>query len=470
MGYKTTWFRGIFPPLVTPFTPDDRVDEEAYRQLIRRLLPHVNGFVPGGTTGEFSYLTTDERKRIIEVCLDEVDGRVPVLAGTGAPATRDALALTEWARDAGVSGALIVAPYYLKPSFNEVYDHFSALNRLGLPIVLYNIPQCAGTDLRWWTAEGLLLDMDNVVGIKDSSGDVRFLEALLEKVKGKVSIFVGHDEAVLPALAAGADGAIVGSANLVPDVWQTIYRAVQEGDLATARQWQEWVQPLARVVAGSNPAQAVKKGLEMMGLPLGDARRPILPGGGLRWEDYAELRAQLEGLGKIPPVEVRYDLGDRQVRTRLPAIPQTPRAVSGWDLRVGSGVAGPPPLETARVELMLGRRDGPVGRAIARTQAGWGQERGLRVINERPLTLLTPALPVGSARHSRLVYENAADGVNLAIRQSIESGFLPDELLDDLALIVAVSVNPAATIARRVTLNHCQAAVQAIRRAVEGEA
>ena len=137
MGYKTDWFKGIFPALVTPFTSDSRFDEAAYRALIRHVLPHVNGVVPCGTTGEFSYMSFEERKQVIEVCLDEVNDRVPVLAGTGMPSTRETLALTEWARDAGVSGALVVAPYYLKPSFNEVYDHYRALDKLGLPLVLY---------------------------------------------------------------------------------------------------------------------------------------------------------------------------------------------------------------------------------------------------------------------------------------------------------------------------------------------
>src|SRR5512137_212154 len=107
-GKKTDWFKGIFPALVTPFTPDDRLDEAAYRALIRFVLPHVDGVVPCGTTGEFSSLTLDEKKRTIEVCLDEVGGRVPVLAGTGCQSTRETVELTRWAKDAGATGALVV--------------------------------------------------------------------------------------------------------------------------------------------------------------------------------------------------------------------------------------------------------------------------------------------------------------------------------------------------------------------------
>lgn len=468
MGYKTEWFRGIYPALVTPFTDDGLFDEAAYRALIRHVLPHVNGVVPCGTTGEFSYMALEERQQVIAICLDEVGGRVPVLAGTGCPSTRDTLALTRWARDAGVTGVLVVAPYYLKPSFNEVYDHYRALDELGVPLVLYNIPQCAGTHFRWWTAEGMLLDFDNVVGIKDSSGDLPFMEALFEKVKGRVGIFVGHDEVVQAALAAGADGAILASANLIPDIWQKVYLATLEGDLATAQMWQQRVQKLVRIVVRCSSTQAVKEGLRMMGVSVGDSRHPVMPGGGFRREDYEELRLQLEDLGKLQEAEVFYDLGDRRVRTRVPATPDTPSVVTGWTLRVGEGFAGPPFQEIAHVDLLMGRRDGPVGRAVERAMAGWGQERGLKIINERPLTLLVPTVTIRTAKQRRLFYQHAAEGINLAIRKNVESGYLPEEMLDRIVLVVNAFVHPAASIAKRVAFNNYKAMMQAVRKAIEG--
>ena len=247
MTKKPDWFKGIFPALVTPFTEDGQVNETAYRALIRYVLPHVDGVVPCGTTGEFVYLSIEERKRAIEIALDEVAGRVPVVAGTGCPSTRETVELTRWAKEAGATAALVVAPFYLKPTFNEVYEHFERVNEVGLPIIMYNIPQCAGTHFKWWTAEGMAY-LPNVVGIKDSSGDVPFLEALFEKIKGRIGIFVGHDEIVAAALAAGADGAILASANLIPDIWQKVYAAVKEGDLATAQQWQAKIQKLVRII------------------------------------------------------------------------------------------------------------------------------------------------------------------------------------------------------------------------------
>jgi 4-hydroxy-tetrahydrodipicolinate synthase len=470
MGYKTDWFKGIFPALVTPFTADDKPDEKAYRELIRFVLPHVNGVVPCGTTGEFSYMTLEERKRVVEICLDEVGGRVPVLAGTGCTSTRETVALTEWARDAGAAGALIVAPYFLKPAFNEVYDHFRAVDQVGLPVVFYNIPQCAGTHFKWWTAEGMALDFENSIGIKDSSGDLSFMEAMFEKVKGKVSIFVGHDEVVQAALAAGADGAILASANLIPDVWQRVYRATQEGDLETAQYWQQQVQKLVRIIVRNGSTQAVKEGLRMIGLPIGDSRHPIMPGGAFRREDREELRLQLElsGVDKIKKTPVTVDLGQRQVETEVFATPQTPRIVSGFTLKVGEGFAGPPFQELAHVDLLLGLKDGPVGRAITRSMAGWGEERGLRIINERPRTLLVPTVTIRTAKQRRLFYEHAAEGVNLAIQLSIEDGFLPEPILDDVVLIVNAFVHPAASIAKRVEGNNYKAMRHAIRKALEG--
>jgi formaldehyde-activating enzyme len=206
----------------------------------------------------------------------------------------------------------------------------------------------------------------------------------------------------------------------------------------------------------------------MMGLPVGDSRHPIVPGGGFKREDYGELRLQLEALGKLAPATLRYDLGDRQVETRVAATPQTPRTISGFTLKVGEGFAGPPFQELAHVDLLLGLKDGPVGRAIERSMAGWGEERGLCIVSERPRTLLVPTVTIRTAKQRRLFYEHAAEGVKLAVRLSIEDGFLPEAILDDVVLIANVFVHPAASIAKRVELNNYKATRHAIRKALEG--
>ena len=457
MSKKPAWFKGIFPALVTPFGRDGQVDEGALRSLIRRVLPHVDGVVPCGTTGEFVYLTPEERKRVVEVTVDEVAGRVPVVAGTGAPSTRETIALTEHARAAGATAALIVAPFYLKPTFNEVYDHYRAINdAVDLPIVLYNIPQCAGTHFRWWTAEGLAY-LDRVVGIKDSSGDIPFLMALFEKIKGVIGIFTGHDETVAAALAAGADGAILASANLIPDIWQEIYQAVKAGDLAHAQKRQAEIQKLVRIVVRKGSTQAVKEGLRLLGLEVGNSRHPVMPGDAFEREDYEELRIQLEHLGKASTPA-------RPVPGAMPV-----HSLEGdLTLRVGEGFSGPPFSEVAHIDLLLGRWDGPVGRAIQRALAEGRPGHDVQLVVDRPRTLLVPTVTLRTQRQRELVYGDAAAGVRLAIQHSIEDGFLPRDRLDEIALIANVFVHPGASIRKRVELNNYKAMRAAIRKAVEG--
>jgi 4-hydroxy-tetrahydrodipicolinate synthase len=467
MSKKTEWFRGIFPALVTPFTQDDRLDEAAYRALIRFVLPHVNGVVPIGTTGEFVYLSADEKRQAIGIALDEVAGRVPVVAGTGCPSTRETVALTRWAKDAGVQAALVAAPYYLKPTYNEVYEHYDAVNQVGLPIILYNIPQCAGTHYEWWTAEGMAY-LDNVIGIKDSSGDMPFLMTLLEKIKGYVSIFCGHDEIVTAALIAGADGAILASANLIPDIWQEIYNAVRNGDVAKACALQAKIQTLVRVVVRQGSVQAVKEGLGMMGLNVGHGRLPMMAGDAFRWEDREELRIQLEKLGKILPQPVQYELAGKPTQTRLPATPQTPRQIKGFALKVGEGFAGPPFFELAHVDLLIGECGGPVDKAIQKALGVPHPGHEVRIIHERPRTLLVPTVTIRSEKQAQHIYEYATSGVLKAIEASIADGFLPEEALNRLVMIANVFVYPGATNRKRIEMNNYKAMRAAIRKAIEG--
>lgn len=466
MSKKPDWFKGIFPALVTPFTGDDKLDETAYRELIRHLLPHVDGLVPSGTTGEFSYMTEAEKIRTFEIALEEANSK-PVIAGTGCPSTRATVRLTQAAKDAGCAAALVVAPYYLKPTFNEIYEHYQLVDQVGLPIILYNIPQCAGTHYKWWTAEGMATDFENVVGIKDSSGDVPFLMALLEKLKGTIGIFTGHDETLAAALAAGADGAILASANLIPDIEQEIYQAVQRGDLETARRRQKEIQIVTRIVVRKGANQAVKEGLRMKGLAMSDSRLPIMPGGAFERQDREDLRTQLENLGYIGKKPVTFPVGDGLVADYA-ATSATPPTIGDLTLCVGEGFAGPPFSELAHIDLLLGLKDGPVGRAMERALQEGRPGHKLEVINERPRTLLVPTITVRGAKAAQLVYEDAAAGVNLAVEHSIAQGFLPEGLLDEVCLIANVFVHPAAAIRRRIKINNYKAMRGAIRKAIEG--
>lgn len=460
---KMGWFKGIFPALVTPFTDDNRVDEQAFRELIRSVLLHVDGVVPNGTTGEFSSLAIEEKKQLIEICIDEVGGRVPVLAGTSCPSTGETVELTEWAKDAGASGALVCAPYFLKTTFNETYDHYKEVDQVGLPLVLYNIPQTAGTHYRWWTAEGMGLAFDNVIGVKDSSGDMPFFMALLEKLEGTIGIFCGHDEIAGVAMLAGGDGAILASANIIPDIWQEIYQAAKNGDRAFVQRRHKEIQILTRLVVRKGGPQAAKEAVRMMGLKMSNARFPMIQGGEFEREDYEDMRTQLCNLGKIP--RVKKICGGTEVDYM--ATPETPEKLEDLTLCVGEGFAGPPLSEVAHIDLLLGWRDGPVGKAIDRALKEPRPGHELVIIKDRPRTMLVPTVTVRGAEAKQLVFEEAASGLNLAIDHAIVEGILPKALLDELCMIANVFVHPAASIRQRVKINNYKAMRGAIRKAIE---
>lgn len=461
---KTDWFKGIFPALVTPFTEDDRIDEEAFRELIRSVLPHVNGVVPNGTTGEFSSLSFEEKQQVIEICIDEVGGQVPVLVGTSCPSTRETIELTQWAKEAGASGALVCAPYFHKPSFNEVYDHYGAINDLGLPLVLYNIPQTAGTHFRWWTAEGMGRAFDNVIGIKDSSGDMPFFMAVLEKLGGTIGIFCGHDEIAGAAILAGGDGAILASANIIPDVWQEIYQAARRGDAKFVQNRHREIQILARLVVRKGGPQAVKEAVRMLGLRMSNARLPMIQGGEFEREDYEDMRTQLCNLGKIP--KVKKTMAGTSVD--FMATTESPEKIVDLTLCVGEGFAGPPFTEVAHIDLLLGRKGGPVGKAMERALGEPRPGHELMIINDRPRTMLVPTVTIRGEKARQLVYEEAGGGINMAIAHAIGEGMLPEALCNELCMIANVFVHPSASIRQRVRINNYKAMRGAIRKAIEG--
>jgi 4-hydroxy-tetrahydrodipicolinate synthase len=169
--------QGILPALVTPFSDDKRqVNEEALRNLVNRCIEWgVSGVVPCGTTGEFVNLTNEEKKKVIDTVIDEANGKVKVIAGTGAAGTDQALEMTKYAKDAGADAALIVTPFYLKPADRGIYEHFDTIaSQVDLPIILYNTPQASGVFLPWQMVEDLA-QIPNVVGLKDSSEQARAL-------------------------------------------------------------------------------------------------------------------------------------------------------------------------------------------------------------------------------------------------------------------------------------------------------
>ena len=208
----------------------------------------------------------------------------------------------------------------------------------------------------------------------------------------------------------------------------------------------------------------------MMGLDTGNSRRPIMPGGPFRREDREELRIQLETLGKIQKKNVEFDTGKGGVvQSDYPAVPYTPSTISDFTMKVGEGFAGPPVFEVGHIDLLIGVRDGPVSLALdeaLETQNEQKQDR-LRIICEKPKTLLVPTVTVRTKLQAEHIYEHAAKGVSLAIEKSIKDGVLPKQILDDICMIANVFVHPAAANRHRIMFNNYKAMLHATKKALE---
>ncbi len=464
MSYRP---RGVNPALVTPFDREERVDEEAFRLLIRSVLPHVDGLVPCGTTGEFVYLTPDERKRLYEIALEEA-GDLPVIAGTGACSTREAVELTRFAHEAGASAALVVGPYYLKPSDKGFYQHFREVAQCcPIPILLYNIPQVTGSYIPRRVIEDLA-GIENIVGLKDSSGNLTYTMEILDRVRNGIDVMIGHDEVVLPALAGGCSGMILASAQVFPDIWQKIYGAVAEGDLRTAGEWQLKVQKLARIYCRMGGSVPVKASLRMMGIPVGRARKPLFEGGSIIHEDLSEIRAELEKLGKVAPAKTGQEVSWIPLADRFRDIGMDRAAITGEGLPIATGSSGNGP-EAVRVDMVAGEKEGIVGRTFAyqMTYPRHGYEALTAILEPnlsvRPSTLIIPAVRQKNLRQANMIFGPIQSSGAKAIADGVDNRLIPENILDDTVLLAVVHLGADAADRKRIFNNSYEAFSTAIR-------
>ena len=466
--------QGVLPAVVTPFDKHEEFDEPAFRSLIDWLIDGgITGIVPCGTTGEFSLMTQQERARVIEVCVDQVNGRIPVIAGTGDTATKLVIEATRHAKDVGADAAIIVNPYYLRPKGGKgIYDHYlNIAEAVDLPIVLYNIPQTTSQYIPWQVVEDLA-EVENIVGLKDSSGDLKYMMSVLEKVGDEIDVVVGWDEVVLPALAAGASGMILASANVIAPIWLDIYEKMKAGELEEARAAHRRIQKFTRHIAASG-ALGCKACLNYMGVPVGRARRPIIMGDTLSFEIREELRIELEKLGLVERRPITFKVEpEKPLVARFASVGVTPEAIDQFTLRTGEALVDPASNEVAHIDLLIGRVDGPVGQAYANALASPTAEReALQAILEpnmavKPPTLIVPTVPVRGLREASMVYGPTQAAVAKAVAKSVEDGILP--ATNDLVLIANVFVHPTASRRHRVFINNYKAMRHAIRKAMEG--
>lgn len=270
-------FRGSIVAIVTPFDSEGRFDEEAFRQLVEFQIENgTDGIVPCGSTGEAATLDHRGHTEVIRACVEQVNKRVPILAGTGSNSTSEAIELTKAAKEAGADGALLITPYYNKPSQEGLYQHFKAVaEQVALPQVLYNVPGRTGINLTVETTVRLA-ELPNVIGLKDASGGVNQAGEILARTGEAFAILSGDDGLTLPFMAVGAKGAISVTANIMPAAVKSLVAAIEEGRWADARlQHLELLDIHNAMFIESNPTP-VKAALELMGRCSAEVRLPLV--------------------------------------------------------------------------------------------------------------------------------------------------------------------------------------------------
>ncbi|MGD0440067.1 MAG: dihydrodipicolinate synthase family protein [Acidimicrobiales bacterium] len=268
--------QGILPALVTPFTEDGPIDEVALSSLVSRLVASgVGGLVPCGSTGEFTTLSFQERKRVTELVIEAAAGAVPVVPQTGALTTAETVELSKHAEGVGAAAVMVVPPYYEPPGWVDLLGHYETVARaIAIPIMVYNIP-ASGTEM---TVDRIdeLASIPGVEYIKDSSADAVLLTHLLQEFGDRLGIFNGADTLSFCALAAGAAGAVWGAANFIPELTVELYRHLAvEKDLDAAQAVWERIWPICHILESTNYASAVKTACELAGVPAGPTRLPV---------------------------------------------------------------------------------------------------------------------------------------------------------------------------------------------------
>ena len=288
---------GIVPAMVTPFTASEQLNEPALAMLVNRLISDgVHGVFVLGSQGEYYALEPAEKRRAIEVTVETAAGRVPVYAGTGATTTREAVLLTRMAEDAGADAVSVLTPSFITPTQDELYEHYRDIaSSTRLPLLLYSNPARTGVQISVDLATRLA-QLDNVVGIKDSSGDLSNTAAFIAATPPSFKVFAGRDTLVFATMMYGGAGAVAASGNVAAKLLVRVYDACRSGDMVQARAAQDALAPLrAAFSLGTFPA-VIKAALLMTGLDAGPCRRPVGP---LSDGALEQLRAVLGGMGLV---------------------------------------------------------------------------------------------------------------------------------------------------------------------------
>jgi len=290
-------FEGAITALATPFR-NGKLDEAAYEKLVDYQLANgVSGLIPVGTTGEAPVLSQEEQDKLISLCVKKAKGKTPVIAGAGSYSTEKTIHNVKRVRDLGADGALVVTPYYNRPTQRCLIEHYEAVAKAnkGFALVVYNVPARTGVDIQPDTLKALCA-LEEVVALKESSGSAARVLDLTEKCGKRLTVISGDDWFVWPCIACGGRGVISVSANLAPRQMGELVKAALKGDTENALKLQLQMAPLHRALSQETNPIPVKKALHWMGLFADEMRLPLSP---LAAQFHAPLREALLGLGLL---------------------------------------------------------------------------------------------------------------------------------------------------------------------------
>ena len=267
---------GIVPAVVTPFKDDESIDYGAWQNIIEFLIAGgVHGLFVVGGQGEFFALNEEERTVAMRFCAQTVARRIPVYANVGAVTTRETVRLAQKAEVEGIDYVVVITPYYVRPSADELVDHYSEVCRsVRIPVLAYNIPERTGVELTPAVLGRVARAQDNFIGLKDSSGN---LDLIPKWNREGLAVFIGRDHLILEALRRGATGAVTACANVVPRAFVDLYDAYRSGNVGEAERLQALVEPLRRAFSLATFPSVVKEAMNMTDIPAGRCRRPVGP-------------------------------------------------------------------------------------------------------------------------------------------------------------------------------------------------
>jgi 4-hydroxy-tetrahydrodipicolinate synthase len=289
-------FKGSMTASVTPFK-NGAVDEESLRRLVEFQIENgTDGIIPCGTTGESATLSHDEHHRVVEIVIDAVGKRIPVIAGSGSNNTAEAIRLTKHAYEAGADGVLMLSPYYNRPTQEGIYRHFKAVaEEVPIPIIIYNVPSRTGSNVLPETLARLAV-IDNIVGVKEATGDLKQISSVVNLCGNDFSVLSGDDFTLLPILAIGGRGVVSVASNVIPGDMAAMVDAFEAGDLAEARRLHYKMWPLMQALFYETNPIPLKAALALMGKIEYEYRLPMCPPSD---ENYEKLKKVMTSYGLI---------------------------------------------------------------------------------------------------------------------------------------------------------------------------